>query len=206
MEFYTFAKDPLLDILIRFFINFVVLFVVIRIIYFTYNRKEEYLFSFFLMGIMIFMVCALLRTVELQMGMALGLFAVFALLRFRTLNLSFKSSAYLFTVIGISVANALFNFLHPIRGVILVNVIIILTVLLLEIYFQKTSLSKHVLIYNNLELLDPDKMEELLRDLTMHLKRKIVRIEIRKIDLNKGNAELEVFFRENPSGLKLKYS
>lgn len=206
MEFYTFSQEPLLDLLIRFFINFAVLLIVIRFIYFTYNRKEEYLFSFFLMGIMIFVVCALLRTVELQMGMALGLFAIFALLRFRTLNLSFKSSAYLFTVIGISVSNALFNYLHPIRGVILVNLVVILTVLILEIYFKKTTLSKHLLIYKKLELLDPDKMEELLQDLSMHLNKKIVKIEIHKIDLNKGNAELEVFFRENPSGLKTKHS
>ena len=67
------------------------------------------------------------------MGMALGLFAVFSIMRFRTENLETKNMAYLFTVIGISVINAMFDFPHPVRGTILVNIIIILTVFLLEI-------------------------------------------------------------------------
>ena len=130
--------------------------------------------------------------------MALGLFAIFALLRFRTTNLAFKTMSYLFTVIGVSVGNALYNPINPWRGPVIVNGLIILSVFLLERFYQKTTFSSHVLMYSRLELLDPDKMEELLSDISTRLNRRIAKIEIRKIDLNKGNAELEVFYRDTP--------
>ena len=110
MSFETLALDNTLrSILIRFFLNLLVLFILIRLIYYKFTRKEEYLFSFFLMGIIIFLLCSLLQTVDIQLGMALGLFAVFAILRFRTINYTAKDMTYIFTVIGISVINSQAN-------------------------------------------------------------------------------------------------
>lgn len=123
----------------RLAINTAVLFVIIYLIFFRYSKKKDNVFPFFLMGTMIFLICILLKKTEMNLGMALGLFAIFSIVRFRTENLVTKNMAYLFTVITVSVINAMFDFPHPVRGTILVNLIIVTTVFLLEIAFSKFS-------------------------------------------------------------------
>lgn len=91
------------------------------------------------MGIMIFLMCILLRNVELSLGVGFGLFALFSILRFRTRNLSAKDMSYFFAIIGISAINSLAQFHHPLRGPILINLIILLSILMLEITFRKNK-------------------------------------------------------------------
>ena len=161
---FAFNQDPIWNVLIRFLVSLLVQFIVIRLIYFNYTKNKRNVFSFFQMGIMIFLVCVLLKTVEVQLGIALGLFAIFAIMRFRSQNLSLRQMTYFFTVIGISVINAMANFYHPVRGTILINLIIILSVFLLEKAFnrkasdkkkkKKKAFRKTILLYNRLELLE----------------------------------------------------
>ena len=110
------SRDPLWGILLRLAINVVVLYIIIYLIYFRYTIRRNFMFPLFLMGTMLFLICILLKKSEMQMGMALGLFAIFSIMRFRTENLATRNMAYLFTVIGVSVINAMFDFPHPVRG------------------------------------------------------------------------------------------
>lgn len=217
-SFFAFDQDPIWNVFIRFLVSLVVQFIVIRLIYFRYTGNRNNVFSFFQMGIMIFLVCVLLKTVEVQLGIALGLFAIFAIMRFRSRNLPLRQMAYFFTVIGISVINAMANFYHPVRGPILINSIIILSVFLLEKFFnrtasekrskkskkkmQKKAFRKTILIYNRLEMLDPGNESDLLTDISSRTHMKIEKAEIRKIDLVKGTAELEISYRDKVSGEK----
>jgi hypothetical protein len=89
------------------------------------------------MGIMIFLMCILLRNVELSLGVGFSLFALFSILRFRTRNISTKDMSYFFAIIGMSAINSLAQFYNPVRGPILINAIILLSILLLEISFKK---------------------------------------------------------------------
>ena len=222
-------QDPLWGILLRLAINVVVLYILIYLIYSRFSRKKDFMFPLFLMGIMLFLICILLRNSEMQMGMALGLFAVFSIMRFRTENLVSKNMAYLFTVIGISVINAMFDFPHPVRGTILINIIVILTVFILEISLNKFSkesddksdkkadkkadrkaekkalkkagkdnekqkFSKHQVLYDNLRLLNPDKKDELIKDISKRTGIEIEKVKIRRIDLIKANAVIDVFY------------
>jgi uncharacterized protein YhhL (DUF1145 family) len=166
------------------------------------------MFSFFQMGIMIFLVCILLKTVEVQLGIALGLFAIFAIMRFRSENLRLREMTYFFTVIGVAVINAMASFYNPVRGTILINLIIILSVFLLEIFLNSKASGKKkkkktpgttMLLYNRLELLDPDRKKELLNDITSRTNIKVDNVEIKKIDLIKGTAELEIFVGDKSS-------
>ena len=224
----TFAADPLLNILIRLSIEILVLLIIIPLIYRRFSGKKEHMFAFFLMGMTIFTLCAILKGVEIQMGMALGLFAIFSIIRFRTSNFSTKDMSYLFTILGISAINAMINFPHPIRGTIIFNSILILTILFLEISFKETaeagsiksekkekkgkkekkkekksgkkkSQDSHLVIYDNLKLLNPEMMTELIADISARTGLSISDIKICKIDLIKGNAELEVFCKETDS-------
>jgi len=149
-----------------------------------------------LIGVVIFLITSLLNTVNIQLGLALGLFAVFAILRFRTVNYSVKDMTYVFTVIGISVINSQANIPPPLVGAIIVNSLILATTFGLEIFLQKKSLSSFTINYRKTELLKPAMKTELLRDLSDITGRSIVRVTIKEIDTGKGSAELEVFFRE----------
>jgi hypothetical protein len=190
-------SNTLQGILIRFSFNLLVLFILIRLIYYRFVKKEEYVFSFFLMGTIIFLLVSLLTTVNIQLGMALGLFAVFGILRFRTVNYTAKDMTYIFTVIGISVINSQANIPPPILGGLVVNSIIILLAIILELFLKKNSLARVVVRYNNLKLLDPDLRNDLLIDLAARTGLKIEKIKILKINIGKGRAELEVFFRDH---------
>jgi uncharacterized protein YhhL (DUF1145 family) len=221
------TNAKLLEALVRLSVNLVALLIIIRFLYQRYQRKNEHKFSFFLMGIMIFIICILLKNVEIQMGMALGLFAIFSIVRFRTLNMTTKDMAYLFAVIGVSAINALFDFPNPVRGTIMVNSIVILAIFLLEISSltgnmvsdkdsskkdKKKSKNKdkkkskknksgnsHQILYDKLELLSPDRREDLIKDISRRTGIKIRKIEIRKIDMVQGNAILKVFLQEEVS-------
>ena len=189
-------ENSIWNLLIRFFINLIVLFILVRLIYYKYSRKEEYLFSYFLMGIMIFLICAILGTLDLKVGTALGLFAIFAIIRFRTVQYSVKDITYVFIIIGISVINSQANIPPPILGAVVINVSILLITIILEMFLQKKSLNKLRITYNNLELLKPGRKIELMADLSLHTGQTIEKVLIREINIGRCNAELDVYFKE----------
>jgi len=197
MSFISIAnEDTLLSIMIRFGINFLVLFILVRLIYYRYSKKEEFLFSFFLMGIIIFFICAILETVDIQLGMALRLFAIFAILRFRTVTYTVKDITYIFTIIGISVINSQANVPPPLVGAIVINSIILITVFLLEIFLKKRALNSLIIIYYKIDLLNPVYRKELLKDLSDQTGKNIEKVKIREIDINKSSSEIEVYFKD----------
>jgi len=188
--------NSLWNLLLRFVINLVVLSVLVRGVYYKFSKKEEYLFSFILMGIMIFMICSILGSIDIKIGMALGLFAIFAILRFRTITYSVKDITYVFIIIGISIINSQAHIPPPVLGATLFNFIIILITYLLETYLQKKYLNKLVIIYNKPEFLKPDFNKALLKDLARITGQNIEKVAILKIDIDRGNAEIEVYFKD----------
>ena len=91
----------------RFAINLIFLFLLLRMVYYRFSRKANYLFGFFLMGIVIFFIGAMLKIVAMEFQMAIGLFAIFTILNLRTISFDVKNMAYLFAVIAISVLNSI---------------------------------------------------------------------------------------------------
>ena len=190
------VENSLLSVFVRFLINLAIIFILIRIIYYRFSKKEENVFSFFLMGIVIFMLVSLLENVEVQIGIALGRFALFAIIRFRTVNMSAKDMTYFFTTIGISIINSQADLQPPVLGAVLVNSIILITALLLEIFMQGKTLNSFTLDYNNHDLLKPELRKELLNDLSLKTGHKIEKIKIEKMNIEKGSAELTIWFKE----------
>jgi hypothetical protein len=219
METVESINQGLALIFLRLAVELVVLIIIIPGIYKRFQGKKENMFSFFLMGMTIFMICVLLKGVEIQLGIALGLFAIFSIIRFRTSNFTSKEMAYLFTIMGLSAINAMFDFPNPIRGTILFNAILILTILLLEIVFREDvksdkkdekkkkkkgekkankekSKNRIQLIYDKVELLAPEQNKDLLKDISSRTGKNVYEVKIRKIDLKSGNAELNAYFSE----------
>ncbi|MEZ5011083.1 MAG: DUF4956 domain-containing protein [Bacteroidales bacterium] len=139
--------------LIRFLLNVITLFVLIRLLYFEYRKEgvPEYLFAFFLLGIIVFLICTALEMVEVQLGFALGLFALFGILRFRTESIPVREMTYLFLTIGVSMINSLVNFIDPINGIILSNTLVIVPAWILEAFLCRNNVKKQEIVYDNLE-------------------------------------------------------
>ncbi len=190
------TEDTLTSIMIRFCVNITVLFILIRMIYYRFSKKPEYLFSFFLMGIVIFFICSILETVDIQLGMALGLFAIFAILRFRTVNYTVKDMTYVFTVIGVSVVNSQANIAPPVLASVTINGIFIAGALFLEVFLSKRLMVSQTIIYNKTEFLKPDFRKELLKELSEFTGQNVEKVRIIKADVAKCTCELEVFYRE----------
>lgn len=195
-NFFNLNNPDFYGILIRFAIHLVFLIVLIWGIYFRYSKKEKFLFTFFLMGITVFFITAMLKSVWIEIGMAFGLFAIFAILRFRTVNFSLKDMSYIFTVIGISVINSLKLVGFPVLGVIIFNIIICISVILLERFTTKHNIVKHSITYENIELLRSDKNQKLLKDLSELTGKEITRVKIRNINYKKQVALLDVYYKE----------
>jgi hypothetical protein len=200
------ADNTLLNLLVRFIMNLVVLYILVVVIYYRFSKKEEYLFSYILLGLMIFLICAILGTIELHVGTALGLFAIFAIIRFRTVQYTVKEITYVFVIIGISVINSQANIPPPILGAVVINSSILLITFLLEIFLLKKSLTKLLLTYNKIELLKPGNNIELLKDLSRQTGQNIEKVIIKKLNIKKSNAQLEVYFKDKKSGSSEKNS
>jgi hypothetical protein len=130
------------------------------------------------------------------MGMAVGLFAIFAILRFRTRNFSIKDMAYVFASIGISVINSLKLLKFPLLGVLIINAIIIISAYILEEFVVKNNSESYTITYENMGLLKPDKKQKLLKDLSVITGKEILNVKIRRVDYRRGIALLDIFYKE----------
>ena len=194
--FYDLTNQSFVGIMWRFCIAVFFLFILIRVIYFRYSRKEKFLFSFFLMGIIAFFIVSILRSVYIEMGMGFGLFAVFGLLRLRTRNFTEKDMAYTFTTFGIAVINSLKLVKFPLLGVLAINIIIVLAAYILEEFVLKYKIETHEIIYNKLELLKPGNKEKLMQDVSLKTGKEISRIKIRRINYKRKRALLDIYYKD----------
>lgn len=109
----AFMETPLIDaagfmeLILRFVLNMVVVVAIIRFFYYPKSRRRDYFFTFTLISISIFLMIFLLGSVKLKIGFALGLFAIFGIIRYRTESMPVREMTYLFVIIAISVINAL---------------------------------------------------------------------------------------------------
>lgn len=191
-----FHSQTIWGILIRFALHLISLIILIRILYFRYSKKEKFMFTFYLIGIIVFFICALLKDIGMGLGLGFGLFAIFSILRFRTRNFSVKDMAYIFTTIGISVINSMNMPEVPIFGYLIINFIIIISVFILEEHLKKNMFRKYSIFYDNLELLKPGNNHKLIKDLSSRTGLKVLWVKIRNMDLKRNVAQVEVYYKE----------
>ena len=197
-SFFNLHNPLFWDILLRFLINLVFLFLLLRGVYYRFSRKSNYLFGFFLMGIVIFFIGAMLKIVSMEMGMAVGLFAIFTILNLRTISFDVKNMAYLFAVIAISATNSLdLRGRFPMLGIIVFNLIIIASAYILE-YFtrRKDKYKSHTILYDNLEMLKPQNKKEFNRNVAEITGHNIKKIKILKVNYKDTVAVLEIFYED----------
>jgi hypothetical protein len=176
----------------RLLFNSGVLFVLINLIYGKSGRRE-FTFTYYALGTAIFLMCFLLEDVKLELGFALGLFAVFGILKYRTDPIPIREMTYLFVVIGVAVLNALANKKVSVAELVLTNAAILFCVYLLEKFLIKSE--GHIdIIYERIENIKVENKEALLEDLQKRTGLKIKRFEYVKVDFLKDIAYLRVYY------------
>jgi hypothetical protein len=184
-----------LELFLRFSLNLVVILILVRWLYYSTTKRKDYLFTYILISSLIFLLCYLLANVKLQIGFALGLFAIFGIIRYRTNSIPIKEMTYLFLIIGVSVINALADAKTNVAEVLFTNLALILITYSLEKIWLLKHESVKTINYEKIGLIKPEKYQELLADLQDRTGiRKINRIEIGKIDFLKDTCTLQIFY------------
>jgi hypothetical protein len=191
------------ELILRFVLNITVVTVIVRLLYYPIARRKDYLFSFILISVVIFLLCFLLESVKLQIGFAFGLFAIFGILRYRTNAIPIKEMTYLFILIGISVINALANKKISWAELVFTNLAILFIIYGLEkLWLLKHESSKNI-IYEKVDMIKPEKRGELLKDLEARTGLKINRIEVGRIDYLRDTARIMIYYFEESSRINM---
>ena len=188
--------EDFLDLILRTTFNLSVILILIRYLYYRITPRKDYLFTYILISLVVFFMVFLLENIKIELGFALGLFAIFGIIRYRTRQIPIREMTYLFLVIGISVINALANKKVSYAELVFTNFAVLAVTYLLEKVFLLKHESKKVINYENVELIKPEKREELIRDLEFRTGLDITRVEIGRIDYLRDSARIYIYYFE----------
>ena len=197
-----FLDIPIFDndfykMLFRFVVNSIFLVIIIRYIYYRKTQNKNYLFTYFMISTIVFFLCFTLKKYELDLGMALGLFAIFGIIRYRTDPIPIKEMTYLFVVIGVSVVNSLANSKMSYAEIIGSNVMIVISLLLLErLWFQEKLLISKKILYEKIENIKPENYEILKADLEQRTGIEIERTVVKDVDFLKDTANIVIYYKD----------
>ena len=187
------SGEPRLDFILRLVVNIVSTFVLIRFIYYPNNSRVKYLFTFFLMGMMIFLIASILDKVSLDMGLALGLFAIFGIVRYRSPSIDLKEMTYLFLIIGTSIINALVEFnVAAWFGLLMSNFIILSSATIMEVYKPKNYVLKRALVFTPSSYAVLNNNEDLLNEIREKTGINVLKVEITKINEAKNEVFIQI--------------
>jgi hypothetical protein len=191
-----FHREEFIHLVTRFLYNLFWVFIPSYFLYFRKHGFREYFFTFMIVSMVVFQISFMLGSVSLRIGFALGLFAVFGILRYRTNQIPTREMTYLFMVIGISVKNAVANATISLSELIITDALTILVAYIVEFYINDEGIKRKRVIYDKIELIKPERHAELLEDLSERFGVDVVRVDIGPADLIKDSAELLMFFKE----------
>lgn len=203
-----FLNIPLFDddfykLIFRFLMNFIFLTVIIRFVYYPSSKRKDYVFTYYLISTIVFFLCFTLKKYELDIGMALGLFAVFGIIRYRTNPIDIKEMTYLFVVIGVSVINSLANKKMSLTEILTANAIIIAILAGVERYWALKQEESKSIVYEKIENIKPENYQCLIQDLENRTGLIINKVTIGDVDFLRDTAKVTIFYFNNDE-IKIK--
>ncbi|HBS85353.1 MAG: hypothetical protein A2W91_16225 [Bacteroidetes bacterium GWF2_38_335] len=198
-----FNSEDFYQLIVRFGFNLLIAIIIVRVLYYSTHKRKDYLFTFMLISTTVFLLCFLLDNVKLELGFALGLFAIFGIIRYRTNAIPIKEMTYLFLVIGLSVINALANKKVSYAELLFTNSIIIIIIYALEKLWSFKHESTKLIIFERVDLLHPDQHNELLAELKKRTGLNITKIDIGRIDYMKDCARIMVYYIEKGKSINM---
>ena len=189
-------SHELLNLIIRFGFNLSVAFIIIKLIYQRDHNNNDFVFTYFMFNSLIFFFASILGSITINMGFAFGLFAVFAILRYRTDPIPIKEMTYLFIVITIGVINALSGDEVSFAALLFTNTALVVLTYFLEKYWQKNLLASITIDYDKIENVKPENHEALLADLKERTGLNIQDFKFFKMDFLRDTARIMIYYKE----------
>lgn len=210
------------DTLVRFIICMLVNWGIVQFLYFKKSKRRDFYFTFIIISVAIFFLVYLMMGMDrgkATMGVGLGLFGIFSIMRYRTDSMPVREMTYLFVVVCLSVVHAMADQIGiddngkmvgtPLVELLAIDAITIVSIIIFE-RFLKVEASKLVQ-YDRIELIKPERREELIADLENRLGLKVIAVRVGAVDFLRDMAVLRVYYEGNDSGdvknmLKIKNS
>lgn len=196
---YDFLGIPLFDgpnlwnLLLRFAFNLLFCWIVVHFFYYRKSRRRDYYFTFLMFSVTIFLLLFLLQNLSIEIGFALGLFAIFGMIRYRTETVPIREMTYLFVLIGMSIING-FGMTASYVALLVANLLIVLLIWLLEKMDTTKRYATKIINYEKIDLIRPDRYEDLLSDLRERTGLDIVKAQIGSINFLKDTAYVKIIY------------
>ena len=185
--------NGLSELLIRFLLNTVVIGLIVRVFYYPKSKRRDYFFTFLLIAISVFLLIFLMGGVKLKIGFALGLFAIFGIIRYRTESVPIREMTYLFVIIAVSSINCLATSISYVE-LLATNLLFIISIWTLESNRMVKHVASKLVLYDNVNLISPEKEGELIEDLKKRTGLDILRVEVGAIDFSKDTVMVKIYY------------
>ena len=188
------------NVILRFLFNLLVAFIIIKLIYHRDYKGNDFVFTYFMFNTLIFFFAFILGNLDINMAFGFGLFAVFAILRYRTDPIPIKEMTYLFIVITIGVINALSANQVVFTELLFANFSIVLLTFLLERHWVNNlpddGLSTKTVVYNDMEMIKPENHQKLINDLAQKTGLSVISIKVGRINFIENHANIKLYYRD----------
>jgi Domain of unknown function (DUF4956) len=216
MDIFQIDTTALGRLMLCFGLDLISIIVFVVFVYAKFNKNREFPFTYLVFNILIFFSCTVMSSLNIKMGFAFGLFAIFGILRYRTITVPIKEMTYLLGVIVLAVINAMLNTLPEVTEgktvvtdtmvtgnnffiIALIDTIIIFSTWLMEMVWFRHHEQYRMVMYEKIELVRHDQMDALKADLKDRLGLEVTDIEIESMDLLRDSSLLKVFYIPNKS-------
>ena len=190
------GQADLINFLLRYGLNLVAIVILVRFIYYPRHRNQDFVFTFLLFNTLNFLICFLLSSVKLKMGFAFGLFAIFSILRYRTVTVPIREMGYFFLSVAMAIINSLSS-TDANEGwwlLVIANTLILTMSFFLDRQLSLDHENVKEIIYERIELIHPDKREDMIADLQNRTGLPVHRVELIRVDFMKDIAQINVFY------------
>ena len=190
--------QSLLHLLMRFAFNLLISWLIVRICYYRKSQRKDYVLTYMLFSSAMFLLIFLMENVNLQIGLTLGLFAIFGVIRYRTETVPVREMTYLFVIIATSVINGLALNISYVELIVAIALIFLL-IWAMESRVLLRHTSAKLVIYEKIQLITPERREEMIADLEQRLGHKVNKVEVGHVDFLRDVAFVKVYY-ELPDG------
>ena len=184
------------EMLVRFTFNLIIAYVIIKLIYHRDHKGNDFVFTYFMFNSLIFFFAYILGNLDVNIAFGFGLFAVFAILRYRTDPIPIKEMTYLFIVITIGVINALSANNVAFSEVLFANAAIVILTYLLERYWVNNLLKSKRIVYGELDNISPEKNQELIDELSEKTGLSLLRAKVGRINFKSNRVNIRVYYKD----------
>lgn len=204
------TSQSITELMIRFFLNLLVCWIIVQFFYYKKSRRRDYYFTFMVFSSAMLMLLYIMGNVEVGVGLTLGLFAIFGVIRYRTETVPIREMTYLFVIIALAAMNGLAP-LYKLVGSVsanphyelsagsvgvtaLSNLLVILLICILESGRMLKHTSTKLVLYDRIDMIVPERRAELIADLEKRIGIKIDNVEVGHVDFLKDSAFIKIYY------------